>query len=166
MSAEVQLRPAVSDADMTAVRALFVDYAKSLGFSLCFQNFDEELATLPGKYAPPGGAILLAELGNEAVGVVAMRPLSDGVCEMKRLYVSPQQRGTRLGGRLARAIIDAGTKAGYRAMRLDTLDSMGEAIALYRKLGFVEIAAYYDNPLPGAHYYELALPMRAERQAI
>jgi putative acetyltransferase len=151
------LRPAAGLADMAATRALFGDYAKSLNFSLCFQNFDQELASLPGKYAPPGGAILLAEEDGAPVGVVAMRPLGDGVCEMKRLYVSPLQRGTGLGGRLARAIIENARASGYRAMRLDTLDSMGDAIVLYRKLGFVEIGPYYDNPMPGAHYYELAL---------
>jgi putative acetyltransferase len=159
--APVTLRPAKSAADIVDAGALFRDYARSLGFSLCFQNFDEELATLPGKYAPPAGEILLAHAANDAVGVVALRPLEPGVCEMKRLYVSPLQRGTGLGGRLARAIIDAAVARNYRVMRLDTLDSMGEAIALYRRLGFVEIAPYYDNPLPGAHYFELKLDARA-----
>jgi putative acetyltransferase len=154
----IKLRKAAGDADMESARRLFVDYAKSLGFSLCFQNFDEELATLPGKYAPPSGEIILAEADGEAVGIVALRKLDAGACEMKRLYVSPLQRGTGLGGRLARAIIDAARAKGYGAMRLDTLESMATAIALYQHLGFVEIAPYYNNPLPGARYFELTLP--------
>jgi putative acetyltransferase len=153
----VKLRKAAGDADMESARRLFVDYAKSLGFSLCFQNFDEELASLPGKYAPPSGEIILAEADGEAVGIVALRKLDDGVCEMKRLYVSPLERGTGLGGRLARAIIDAARAKGYGAMRLDTLESMAAAIVLYQHLGFVEIAPYYNNPLPGARYFELKL---------
>lgn len=153
----VKLRVAMGDADMESARRLFTDYAKSLGFSLCFQNFDEELASLPGKYAAPQGEILLADADGEAVGVVALRPLSPGICEMKRLYVSPLHRGTRLGGRLARAIIESARRKGYRAMRLDTLESMGSAMALYKLLGFVEIEPYYNNPFAGAHYYELAI---------
>jgi ribosomal protein S18 acetylase RimI-like enzyme len=153
----VKLRKAASAGDMESARRLFVDYATSLGFSLCFQNFDEELATLPGKYAPPSGEIILAEADGEAVGIVALRKLDSGVCEMKRLYVSPVQRGTGLGARLARAIIDAARAKGYGAMRLDTLESMAAAIALYQHLGFVEIAPYYNNPLPGARYFELKL---------
>jgi ribosomal protein S18 acetylase RimI-like enzyme len=156
----VKLRAACGAADMDAARRLFLDYATSLGFSLCFQNFDEEMAALPGKYAPPAGEILLAEADGEAVGVVALRKLEAGLCEMKRLYVAPLQRGTGLGGRLARAIIEAARAKGYGAMRLDTLESMGSAIALYHHLGFVEIAPYYNNPLPGARYFELPLPAR------
>lgn len=160
----VTLRAAAGVADMETARRLFLDYATSMGFSLCFQNFDEELATLPGKYAPPAGEILLAEGDGEAVGVVALRQLDPGVCEMKRLYVAPQQRGTGLGGRLARAIIEAARAKGYGAMRLDTLESMASAIALYRHLGFVEIAPYYNNPLPGARYFELPLSARGDGQ--
>lgn len=154
----VMLRKAAGDADMDSARKLFLDYAKSMGFSLCFQNFDEELAMLPGKYAPPSGEIIFAQADSDAVGVVALRKLETSVCEMKRLYVAPLQRGTGLGGRLARAIIDAARSKGYNAMRLDTLESMTAAIALYRHLGFVEIAPYYNNPLPGARYFELMLP--------
>lgn len=155
---------AASAADLEQVRRLFLDYARSLGFSLCFQGFDEELATLPGKYAEPKGTILLAEADSQAIGVVALRPLAvdrynpPGTCEMKRLYVDPAWRGRALGRTLTQAIIDAARERGYRRMHLDTIESMSTAIALYRALGFREIAPYYDNPLEGAHYFALELP--------
>lgn len=142
---------------MDEVRALFLEYGRSLNFDLCFQGFEQELARLPGCYAEPAGRILLAVNGDESAGVVALRPLAAGLCEMKRLYVRPRWRGRDIGGRLARAVVDEGRRLGYRAMRLDTHDSMQTAIALYRDLGFREIPRYYDNPLPGIHYYELAL---------
>ena len=148
------IRPAAGEADLASARALFLDYAQGLGFSLCFQGFDQELAELPGKYAPPKGALLLA--GSS--GCVAVRPLTDDIAEMKRLYVAPAARGTGLGRRLALASIEAARTAGYRAIRLDTIEAtMGAAVALYRSLGFEEIAPYYDNPIPGARYFERTL---------
>jgi len=150
----VAIRPA-GPSDMDEVRDLFLEYARSLNFDLCFQGFEQELARLPGCYAEPAGCILLAVDGDESAGVVALRPLEAGICEMKRLYVRPRWRGRDVGGRLARAVVGEGRRLGYRAMRLDTHDSMQAAIALYRGLGFREIPLYYDNPLPGIHYFEL-----------
>ncbi|GFK94522.1 Mycothiol acetyltransferase [Fundidesulfovibrio magnetotacticus] len=144
--------------DTEAVRALFRDYQQSLGISLCFQNFETELATLPGRYAPPHGEILLARDAQGPVGCVAMRPLDQpGVCEMKRLFVRPQAQGTGLGRALARAVVAAARAAGYRVMRLDTLPSMGRAIALYESLGFRDIPPYCANPHEGVRYLELDL---------
>jgi ribosomal protein S18 acetylase RimI-like enzyme len=153
MDHDLTIAPARDAATLGVARALFVDYAESLGFSLCFQGFEEELATLPGKYAPPAGALLLAG----RAGVVGVRPLGAGIAEMKRLYVAPAARGRGLGRALALAAIDAARAAGHHAIRLDTLDRMSEAIALYRALGFREIPAYYENPLEGARYFELSL---------
>jgi ribosomal protein S18 acetylase RimI-like enzyme len=136
------------------IRALFLEYAQALGFSLCFQGFDEELRTLPGKYAPPEGSLLLAP-GNGCVGV---RPLDARTAEMKRLFVRPAARGQGLGRRLAEAAIAEARERGHARMVLDTIPSrMGEAVALYRELGFREIAPYYENPIDGALYLELAL---------
>ena len=151
------IRPAAGAADVAAARELFLDYASALNFSLCFQGFDEELATLPGAYTPPRGGILLAVECGRAVGVVAFRPLAADTCEMKRLYVRPEARGTGIGRRLAAAVLVAAREAGHRTMRLDTHESMQAAVALYRGLGFAEIPAYYDNPLDGIRYFERAL---------
>jgi ribosomal protein S18 acetylase RimI-like enzyme len=140
------------------VRILFNEYAESLGFSLCFQSFEVELAQLPWEYAPPAGRLLLARSGPGAAGCVAMHKLEDGICEMKRLYVRPQFRGTGLGRRLAEEIIAQARATGYTRMRLDTVVSvMGRAVELYRALGFREIAPYRDNPIPSALYMELEL---------
>lgn len=153
-SSTVVVTPAEGADDLAHVRALFLEYARSLNFSLCFQGFDEELAALPGKYAPPQGELLLARVGGAVAGAVGLRPLGDGICEMKRLYVRPEFRRTGAGRRLAERIVAVGRERGYRAMRLDTLASMDAARTLYGSLGFHEIPSYYDNPLCGALYYE------------
>lgn len=139
------------------VRALFEEYAAALGVDLGFQDFDRELAELPGEYVPPGGRLLLAlDEGNPA-GCVALRPFEPGICEMKRLYVRSAFRGTGLGRLLAERIVGAGRDAGYERMRLDTLPAMAAARGLYESLGFVEIEAYRPNPIHGTTYFELAL---------
>jgi ribosomal protein S18 acetylase RimI-like enzyme len=146
---------------LEATRAIFREYAASLGVDLCFQGFDAELASLPGEYASPGGALLLATVGGEVAGCGALRALADvdyaNACEMKRLYVRPAFRRFGLGRVLALALLDRGVQAGYSVMLLDTLDDMEAARGLYASLGFEEIPPYYFNPIPGAHYLKAAL---------
>jgi ribosomal protein S18 acetylase RimI-like enzyme len=144
------------DEHVPAVRALFEEYAGSLGVDLGFQDFERELAELPGEYAPPAGRLLLA-FAPEPAGCVGLRPFEPGICEMKRLYVRPAHRGSGLGRQLAEAIVAAGSDAGYERMRLDTLPTMAAARTLYRALGFVEIEAYRPNPIHGTTYFELDL---------
>jgi len=145
--------------DLLAITSLFRAYAASLPIDLGYQDFDTELASLPGKYAPPTGALLIArDADGAALGCVAMRPLDEpGVCEMKRLYVAPAGRGQGLGKQLALAIIEAARVAGYREMRLDTLATMHDAQKLYRALGFIEIGAYYDTPIENTVFMSLML---------
>jgi ribosomal protein S18 acetylase RimI-like enzyme len=149
--------PARIPDDLADVRALFHEYADSLGFDLGFQGFQEELERLPGEYSEPGGALLLARDAGHASGCVGFRRLAEDTCEMKRLYVQPRARGGRLGRRLAEAAIAEARRRGYHFMRLDTVPSMTEAIRLYESLGFVRIAPYRHNPIEGAVFMELAL---------
>jgi putative acetyltransferase len=148
----------VSDeAQLDGVRTLLMEYASSLGFGLDFQSFDEELSSLPGRYAPPAGCILLAVREQQLAGCVALRRLDGSVCEMKRLYVRPSLRGLGIGRLLAEGVIQEARRRGYAKMRLDTVPAMWSAQALYESLGFYEIEAYCHNPIPGARFMELAL---------
>jgi ribosomal protein S18 acetylase RimI-like enzyme len=150
------IRPAQPH-EMPLVRELFLEYAHSLGFSLCFQGFDEELASLPGKYAPPEGLLLLAFVHDDPAGVVGLRPLEPGICEMKRLYVKDAFHGLKLGHQLADRLVDASRQLGYQKMRLDTLPNMEAARRLYHRMGFSVIPAYYDNTPCGSICMELQL---------
>jgi ribosomal protein S18 acetylase RimI-like enzyme len=152
------LRQAELPAEIAQARELFLEYADSLGFSLCFQGFDQELAGLPGDYAPPDGRLLLAEYRGHPAGCIALHKLDAGICEMKRLYLRPQLRGRGVGRALAEAVIAEARAIGYRKMRLDTVEPvMPNAVAMYRRLGFVEIDPYRANPIAGALYMELVL---------
>jgi GNAT superfamily N-acetyltransferase len=149
---------AETSTQIAQARELFLEYAQSLGFSLCFQNFDKELAELPGDYAAPDGRLLLAEHEGKVAGCVALHRLESNTCEMKRLYLRPEFRGKRLGGALAECVIAEARRIGYHRMRLDTVEPlMGDALAMYRKMGFEEIPPYRPNPIAGAIYMELEL---------
>jgi putative acetyltransferase len=167
-----RISQAETPAQIAQARELFLEYAQSLGFSLCFQNFDEELANLPGDYKPPDGRLLLAEFEGQLAGCVALHKLAvkdDGntgsrilvgsqFCEMKRLYLRPQFRGKGLGRALSDRVVAEARAIGYQCMRLDTVEPvMKDAVAMYRRLGFREIAAYRKNPMPGTLYMELRL---------
>ncbi len=162
MRGTCSIRPAAGEADLRCVRQLFEEYAGELDFPLDFQDFEMELADLPGDYAPPGGCILLAYRRNRKVGCVALRPLYEETCEMKRLYLRPGSRGQGLGRRLAAVALDAARGMGYRWIRLDTVASMRAANRLYESLGFREIAPYRPNPLSGAQFLELDLASSGE----
>lgn len=153
----MNIAPALDATGLAAIRTLFREYAASLDVDLAYQDFDGEIASLPGDYEPPGGCLLLAREGPAALGCVGVRPFEADVCEMKRLYVRPEARGTGLGRRLALAAIEFARGAGFRAMRLDTLPSMGTAQALYRALGFHDIVPYRFSPVVGTSFMELTL---------
>ena len=153
----IKIMRAESEEELEAVRELFLEYARSLDFDLCFQDFDRELDTLPGDYAPPAGALLIALEGEEVSGCVALRRVDASTCEMKRLYVRPGHRRKGVGRSLAERIIRIARDAGYRSMKLDTVPGMIEANALYRSLGFAETKPYRFNPLDGCLFLELGL---------
>jgi len=149
---------AESPEQIRQARELFREYEGWLGLDLCFQNFEKELAELPGAYAPPTGRLLLAFENDQLAGCIALRKLGDGICEMKRLFVRPDFQGRGLGKQLVNTILSDARAIGYQRMRLDTLPAqMGKAIAMYRSFGFREIEPYYDNPVPGALFMELKL---------
>ena len=158
MREHFRIIPAEEQAQIDQVRTLFREYASSLGFSLCFQSFDAELAGLPGEYSLPAGQLLLSFYNSIPAGCVALRKLEDGICEMKRLYVRPEFRGHGLGKDLVLALIAQARLSLYSKMRLDTVAaSMAEAVGLYRSMGFRDIPPYCQNPIPGAIYLELDL---------
>lgn len=154
------IMPARTNADLATTREMFVEYQQWLGVDLCFQDFDNELAGLPGKYAPPGGEIFIARDGDSVAGIVAVRPVGEPsakLSEMKRLYVRDDWRGQGLGRTLAEMAITFGANAGYRRMVLDTLPHLKTAKAMYDRMGFIETKPYYENPLPGVVYMEKIL---------
>jgi len=154
----MRLIQAQSETDIADARTLFKEYGAGLGLNLCFQNFDQELAELPGAYAPPDGRLLLAFVDDQLAGCVALRKIAAGVCEMKRLFVRADFRGQDLGHSLVDAIIEEARQIGYQRMRLDTIPmKMKSAIGIYRSRGFKEIGPYYDNPVAGALFMELEL---------
>ena len=153
----VNIVHAKSKQHIDEAKKVFVEYAESLGFSLCFQDFDKELANLPGDYAQPSGRLLLAFDNSQIIGCIALRKLAEGICEMKRLYVRSEYRGKGIGKKLADSIIEEAKAIGYHRMLLDTLPVMKEATAMYRSMGFSEIPSYYRNPVEGALFMELTL---------
>jgi putative acetyltransferase len=154
----MKLIQATTPEEIALGRQLFEEYASWLEISLCFQNFDQELAGLPGDYAPPNGRLLLAIDDDQLAGCIALRSLPDRACEMKRLYVRPAFRGRGLGQKLVATLVEEAKEIGYERMRLDTLPGkMDQALAMYRRFGFREIAPYYENPVVGATFMELSL---------
>lgn len=148
---------ASNDEDVEIARQMFIKYQEFLGEDLCFQGFEQELASLPGKYADPSGSILLAKLNDKVIGCVAVRPLQDSTCEMKRLFVMTDAQGHSAGRELAKAIIEKARLLGYKKMQLDTLERLVPALKLYQSLGFQKINPYYANPLDEVVYLELNL---------
>ena len=153
-----EITQAITEQQVADARALFREYEAWLGMSLCFQNFEEEVASLPGKYAPPSGRLYVAYDAREPIGCIALRGIEPGICEMKRLYLRDAARGKGVGVRLIERVIEDARGIGYEKMRLDTFPpKMGKAVSLYEAHGFYEIPAYYDNPHDGVLYMEKAL---------
>lgn len=150
----MRIAQAETPTEIGIAQSLFRDYQRELGVDLCFQNFEAELASLPGKYAPPEGRLLIAWNEAVALGCVAIRPWNGEVCELKRLYIRAEARGQGAGRKLTKAALEEARRAGYRRIRLDTLPQMSAAIQLYRDLGFHEIGAYTNNPVAGALFLE------------
>jgi len=158
MSNDIQLLHIESGPAIDDIRALFLEYARSLNFNLCFQNFEKELEQLPGFYGMPQGRLILCQVDGKPAGCIALKPLEPGICEMKRLFVRTEFRGKGLGLTLTKHIISEARAIGYTAMRLDTIKgTMDNAIALYESVGFKEIPAYYNNPIANAFFMELRL---------
>lgn len=153
----IQIAKAHTGINLQEVRTLFEEYAASLDISLDFQDFDAELANLPGSYAPPAGCLLIARWQGQVAGCIALQKNAEGICEMKRLYTRPQFRGLKIGGALAESVIEKARELGYNRIRLDTLPSMAKAQGLYIALGFREIEPYRYNPIEGTVYMELSL---------
>lgn len=157
INVRIEFKPVGDDPELEEIRTLFKAYATFIGVDLAFQGFEAELQTLPGKYCPPEGALILARVNGSAAGCVALRRISGEICEMKRLFVRPEYRKLGIGKKLVDLIVAEGKRLGYGYMRLDTLASMEKAIALYRSSGFYDIEPYIYNPLEGARYMELKL---------
>jgi GNAT superfamily N-acetyltransferase len=154
----LRLTQATTPAEIQQARELFQEYEAALGISLCFQNFEQELAGLPGDYAPPNGRLLLAREYDQVMGCIALRQLGPTMCEMKRLFVRPEYRDRGLGRVMVEAIIEEARKIGYTHVRLDTIaDRMDRAVSLYKSIGFVEIPPYRNNPVDTATFMELDL---------
>ena len=153
----ITVRSATTDNEIEIIRTLFAEYQSHIGVDLSFQHFDLELSLLPGEYSSPDGCLLLAYTNDEVVGCVAVRKMSDDICELKRMYARPDFRGLGIGRQLALVAIELARRTGYHRMRLDTLSSMTAAIMLYQSLGFTSIPPYRHNPIPGALFMELEL---------
>lgn len=157
MSDEIVLRHVTGPEQLEDVRQLFLEYADTLDIDLCFQNFDEEVKSLPGKYSPPDGELIIALVDGKCAGCIAVRKISERICEMKRLYVRDKYRGLGTGKKLVSEIIETAKNHGYEFMRLDTLPSMKSAQNMYTAFGFYDIEPYVYNPIEGVRYMELKL---------